>query len=84
MLPQTAVLYSGGHKILQRQTNFNTKKSKQFDLISKAIENMIKAYYTLKLGSFCCFYWAMGVWSADRLSRPKFLKRLQKPHDKVS
>jgi hypothetical protein len=87
MLPQTAASYSGSHKILQRQTlswPFNTRKSKQFNLVSKALENMIRAYYTLKLGSLCCFYLTMGYWSADRLSTPNFCKRLPKPHDEIS
>jgi hypothetical protein len=60
MLIQTAALYSGSHKILQRQTlswdcPFNTRKSKRFNLVSKALENMIRAYYTLKFGSFYAF-----------------------------
>jgi hypothetical protein len=89
MLPQTTASYSRSHKILQRQTllwdcPFNTRKSKQFNLVRKALENMIRAYYTLKLGLFCCFYWTMGDWSADRLSTPKFPKRLPKPHNEIS
>jgi hypothetical protein len=28
---------------------FNSRKSKQFNLGSKALENMTRAYYTLKL-----------------------------------
>jgi hypothetical protein len=28
---------------------------------------MIRAYYTLKLRSFCFFYWTIGDWSADCL-----------------
>jgi hypothetical protein len=55
MLPQTTASYSGSHKIFQRKTSswdcpFNTRKSKQLNLVSKALENMIRAYYTLKLG----------------------------------
>jgi hypothetical protein len=60
MLPQATASYSGSRKILQRQTlswdcPFNSKKSKQFNLVSKALENMIRVYYTFKLGSFICF-----------------------------
>jgi hypothetical protein len=74
---------------LQRQTlswdcPFNTRKSKQFNLVSKTLENMIRAYYNLKWGSFGCFYQTMGNWSADRLSTPKFRKRLPKPHEEIS
>jgi hypothetical protein len=36
-------------------------------LASKAQENMIRAYYTLKLRLFSFFYWTIGDWSADRL-----------------
>jgi hypothetical protein len=89
MLPQTTASYSGSHKILQRQTlswdcPFNIRKSKQFNFVSKALENMIRAYYTLKLDSFCCFYQTMGDWSADRLSTPNFRKRLPKTHDEIN
>jgi hypothetical protein len=54
ILPQTTASYSGSYKILQRQTlswdcPFNTQKSKQFNLVSKAPENMIRDYY-LKIG----------------------------------
>jgi hypothetical protein len=89
MLPQTTASYSGSYKILQRQTlswdcPFNTRKSIQFNLESKALENMIGAHYTLKLGSFCCFYWTIGDWSAYRLTTTKFRKRLPKPHDEIS
>jgi hypothetical protein len=45
---------------------------------------MIRANYTLKLGSFRFFYWTMEDWSADRLSTPNFRKRLPKPHDEIS
>jgi hypothetical protein len=88
-LPQTTALYSGSHKILQRQTfswdsPFNIRKSEQFNLVRKAIENMNSAYYTLKLGSFCCFYWTMVDWSADRLSTPNFCKRVTKLYDEIS
>jgi hypothetical protein len=87
-LPQTTASYSGSHKILLRQIlswdcPFNTWKSKQFNLVSKALENMIRAYYILKLGLFYCFYWTMGDWSKDRLSPLKFRKRLPKPHDEI-
>jgi hypothetical protein len=53
-----------------------TRKSKKINLVSKALENMIRAYYSLKFSSFCCFYWTMGDFTADRLSIPNFLKRL--------
>jgi hypothetical protein len=54
MLLQTTASYSGCQKILQRQTlswdcPFNTQKSKTFILGIKALENMNRAYYTLKL-----------------------------------
>jgi hypothetical protein len=70
MLLQTTGSYSGSHKILQRQTlswdcPYNTRKCKQFNLVNKALENMIRAYYTIKLTSFCCFYWTMGDFTAD-------------------
>jgi hypothetical protein len=60
------------HKLFQIQTlswdwPFNSRKSKQFNLVSKAQENMIMVYYTLKLRSFSFFYWTIGDWSADRL-----------------
>jgi hypothetical protein len=73
---------------LQRQTlswdcPFNTQKSKQFNLVSKAIENIIRANYTLKLSVYCCF-WTMGDFTADRLSTPNFRKRVPKPHAEIS
>jgi hypothetical protein len=61
------------HTLFQIQTlswdcPFSSRKSKQFNLVSKALENMIRASYTLKLRSFCFFYWTIGNWSADRLN----------------
>jgi hypothetical protein len=50
----TTASYSGFQKILQRQTllwdcPFDTQKFKTFNLGIKALENMNRAYYTLKL-----------------------------------
>jgi hypothetical protein len=61
MLPQTTASYSGSHKILRIQTllwdcPFNTKKSKKIQINKQVPRNMIRAYYTLKLGSSCCFF----------------------------
>jgi hypothetical protein len=88
MLPQTTASYSGSHKILQRQTllwgcPFNTRKSKQFNLVSKALVNMIRAYYTLNWFRFAAF---IGQWATDqRTACPRnFRKLLPKPHDKIS
>jgi hypothetical protein len=65
-LPQTTASYSGCQKILLRQIlscdgPFNSRKSKQFNLVSKALENMIRAFYTLKLRSFCCFIGQLAI-----------------------
>jgi hypothetical protein len=50
MLPQTTASYSGSHKILQRQTlSWDCRKLKQLNLIRKALENVIRVYYILKL-----------------------------------
>jgi hypothetical protein len=42
---------------------FNSRKSKQFNLVSKALQNMIRVYNTLKLRSLCFFYWTISDWS---------------------
>jgi hypothetical protein len=63
---------------------FNRRKSKQFNLVSKARENMIRAYYTLKLRSFCFFYWTIGDWSADRLYLATAACVLSKTLDEIS
>jgi hypothetical protein len=82
MLPQTTSsfckdkLYGGTVPL--------THENLKLNLVSKAPENIIRTYYTLKLGSFCCFYWTMGDWSADRLSTPNFRKWLPKQHDEIS
>jgi hypothetical protein len=74
MLPQTTAPYSCSHKILQRQTlswdcPFNTRKPKQFNLVSKALENMIRVYYTLKLVRFAAF---IGQWgTGQRTAYPR-------------
>jgi hypothetical protein len=89
MLQKATASYRGSHKILQRQTflwdcPFNTRNSKRFNLVSNAQENMIRVYYTLKLSSFCSFYWTIGDFTADRLSTPNFRKSIPKPYDKIS
>jgi hypothetical protein len=65
MLLQTTESYSGCQKILLRQTlswdcPFNSRKSKTFNLGIKVLENMIRAYCTLK---------------ADRQYTPKYPMR---------
>jgi hypothetical protein len=45
---------------------------------------MIWAYHTFKLGSFCCFYWTMGDWSADRLYLATTACVLPKTLDEIS
>jgi hypothetical protein len=77
MLPQTAALSSGSLKILQRQTlpcncPFNTRKYKQFNLVSKDLENMIRAYYTLKLGFFAAFIGQWEIGQRTAYPRPIF------------
>jgi hypothetical protein len=52
-------------KMLQRQIlswdcPLKSRKSKQFNFVNKALENIIRAYYTLELRPFCCFYWTLG------------------------
>jgi hypothetical protein len=53
-------------------------------LVSRALENMIRVYYTLKLRSFCFFYWTIGDWSADRLYLSTTARVLPKALDEIS
>jgi hypothetical protein len=63
---------------------FNSRKSKQFNLVNKAIEIMIRVYYNLKLRSFCFFYWTIGDWPADRLYLSTTAYMLPKTLDEMS
>jgi hypothetical protein len=87
MALQTAVSYNGSNKILQRQAlswdcPFNSGKSKQLSLESKALEDTNSAYYNLSL--FYCFYWAVSNFTVNRLSMPNFGKLMPKPPDEIS
>jgi hypothetical protein len=60
MLLQTAALYSGSHKISQRQTlsvdcPFNSRKSNQLNLESKVLEDLNRAYYNRNKICFSIF-----------------------------
>jgi hypothetical protein len=79
MLPQTF-----SNSTLSWDCPFNSRISKQFNIGSKALENMIRAYCSLKLRSFCFFYWTMGNWSADRLYLPTTACVLPKTLDEIS
>jgi hypothetical protein len=95
MLLQTTASYSGSHKILQRQTlswdcSFNRQKSKQFNLVNKALENMIRAYTRQNWVRFAAFigHWAIlqrtaypspifaSVWQ-NRMTKSVDLQRMQ-------